>query len=198
MDGLLQFDLLTDNNIHGSTLIYVPTSITTPTATWSFAYEQSPGQSSSYITGRIDKITYPSGGYIAYTYSQNGDTDGQNGYDCDAGIVPEIEVEVNDDNGNDSKYWTFANSARSGGANPVVTETDPAGNQTVYNFAGEYETQVAYYQGSATGTTLKTVVTCYNANFSSCATPSTVPVLPFSQTDVYTSYNGGPSNLVET
>ncbi len=44
---------------------------------------------------------------------------------------------------------------------------------------------------------LKTTTTCYNGVFTNCAT-SLSGTLPFSQTDVYTSLNGGPSNLVET
>jgi len=96
--------------------------------------------------------------------------------------------------------WTIVNSNNSGSTNNfTVTVTDPATNQSVYNFGGEYQTQAKYYQGTATGTPLKTVVTCYNGNFSNCATwipPTTL--LRVTQTDVYTSLNGSSSNLVET
>ena len=39
--------------------------------------------------------------------------------------------------------------------------------------------------------------TCYNANFTSCAAPAYMS-MPVSQTDVYTSFNGSTSSLVET
>ena len=55
------------------------------------------------------------------------------------------------------------------------------------------------YQGSAaSGTLLETVQTCYNGNFTNCTTTATAPTLPFSQTDVYTSFNTSSSSLVET
>jgi RHS repeat-associated protein len=165
---------------------YLPTTITTPTgAKYQISYEST----ASGYTGRIAKIAYPSGGSIQYTYSG-----GNNGITCASGVVPLLTVTTNDNKGN-TAVWTYANS-NTGTGNFTVTKTDPAGNQTVYTFAGEYQTQAAYYHGSASGTPLKKVITCYNANFSSCATAPSV-ITP-TQTDVYTSFNGGPSNLVET
>jgi hypothetical protein len=123
--------------------------------------------------------------------------------------VPTITVTVNDNNGHIST-WTYVNSDGSATAsNFTVTKTDPAGNQTVYWFSGGYQTQSAAYEGGcptslatgcngSNGTLFRTITTCYNANFTSCATPSPVVTLPLSQADVYTSYNGSSSqNLVE-
>jgi RHS repeat-associated protein len=173
-------------DMDGSTLTYFPTMIALPTgASYGITYEQTPGKSSSYVTGRIASITYPSGGSISYAYSG-----GNNGIICGSSVVPTITVTVNDGKGNKGQY-TFANSSA------TVTETDPAGNQTVYTFGGEYQIQAQYYEGSATGTPLETVVTCYNANFTNCAA-SGPGALPITQTDVYTSLNGSSSNLVET
>jgi len=171
----------------------LPTIITTPTGgEYTISYEPSPGISGD-VTGRIAEITYPSGGSITYAYSG-----GNSGINCTSGVVPTLTVTVNDNNGN-SKTYTYVNSNTSfPGSAFTVTKTDPAGNQTVYSFDAEYQTQAAYYQGSATGTPLKTVTTCYNGNFTSCATPSTGPAQPFSQTDVYTTLNGSATNLVET
>jgi RHS repeat-associated protein len=186
--------------------ISLPISITDPTgAVTKIGYEATPGHS-GYITGRLASITYGSGGSISYAYSQNGDAQGQNGFDCVSFVVPLISVTVNDNNGNVNK-WTYANAKRTTANNFTVTVTDPASNQTAYNFAGEFQTQAAAYQGGCPttisgctggGTVLSTVTTCYNANFTNCATASSV-ALPMSQTDVYTSYNGSHSrNLVET
>ena len=84
---------------------------------------------------------------------------------------------VNDGNGNTSVFTYASNISTAAnttdipfvGVNFAVTKTDPASNQTVYSFQGEYQTSAQYYQGSATGTPLQTVVTCYNGNTSSCA-----------------------------
>jgi hypothetical protein len=186
------------------------TSLTRPDgAQYTFAYEPTPNgngftNNGTYYTGRIAKVTFPTGGSVSYAYSG-----GNNGFNCNSGVVPTIKVTVNDNNGH-INTWTYVNS--DGSATPsnfTVTKTDPAGNQTVYSFAGEYQTQSAAYEGNCptsvavgcnggNGTLLRTITTCYNAIFTSCATPSAVPTLPLSQADVYTSYNGSSSeNLVE-
>lgn len=186
----------------GST--HLVSSITTPTGgAYSFTYEPTPGKS-GYYTGRIASIKLPSGGSISYSYSG-----GNNGINCTSGVVPTLTRTVNDNNGNVNK-WTYVNSngLSSPKANYTVIVTDPASNQTLYMMAGQFQTEVFSFQGGCTfsgcnggGTLLKTVLTCYNAVFTNCATPSQIDGPPgsnFSQTDVYTSYNGGPYNLVET
>jgi len=84
----------------------------------------------------------------------------------------------------------------------VTSPPDPSNgnisNITVYSFAGGYQTQEVVHQGSSTGPVLETVTTCYNGNLSSCATPTAVPASPVTETDVYTSFNGGSSNRVRT
>jgi RHS repeat-associated protein len=161
-------------------------------------YETTPGYAGqkdsnglSYVTGRIASITYPSGGSVTYGYSG-----GNNGINCSSQVVPTLTRTVNDNNGNNGT-WTYVNSNTSATVgNFTVTETDPANNQTVYNFSGEYQTQAVYHQG--TSTVLKTVMTCYNGNTSSCAAPGTTPALPITETDVYTSLGASLSNRVTT
>jgi hypothetical protein len=195
---------------YGATGWQFLTSLTRPdNAPYTFTYEPTPNgngftNNGTYYTGRIAKVTFPTGGSVSYAYSG-----GNNGFNCNSGVVPTIKVTVNDNNGH-INTWTYVNS--DGSATPsnfTVTKTDPAGNQTVYSFAGEYQTQSAAYEGNCptsvavgcnggNGTLLRTITTCYNAIFTSCATPSAVPTLPLSQADVYTSYNGSSSeNLVE-
>jgi len=180
-----------DINSVGTT--YFPSTLTTPTGgTYTFKYEQTPGKSASYTTGRLAKIIYPSGGWISYAYS---DGNGHNGMNCNSLVVPTITVTVNDNNGNNGT-WTYVNSNNSSTpGNYTVTETDPAGNQTVYSFAGEYQTQAAYYHGSASGTPLKIVMICYNGNNTNCATPSSVPALPITETNVYTNWNSSSPTI---
>jgi hypothetical protein len=170
-----------------------PTKVTTPDGgTYTIQYEVTPGNSSAR-TGRISQLTLPSGGYITYAYS---DTTGNNGINCTTGVVPTLKRTVYDNNGN-SGTWIYVNSSTTN----TVTVTDPGHNQTVYNFAGEFQTQAAYYQGSATGTPLKIVLTCWNNNFTNCATPSSVPTLPITKQDVYTNFNStnvGAGNVMQT
>ena len=185
--------------------VLLPVSVSVPGGgTYTIAYEQTPGNSSAYTTGRIAKITLPSGGSISYQY-----LNGNNGINCTSGVVPKLTRTVNDNNGN-SGTWTYINSngnspsTCAAGAGPckyTVTETDPAGNQTVYYFSGEYQTAVWSYQGQSTGGyagALRVTTTCYDGNFTTCQTPSAVPSLPIKQTDVYTWLGVVPQALTET
>ncbi|HXW93975.1 MAG TPA: hypothetical protein VEK33_25715 [Terriglobales bacterium] len=139
------------------------TSLSVPgVGSYTFQYEITPskgtgyttaGSTGQYTTGRIGQITFPSGGSVSYTY-----LGGNNGVNCTSAVVPELEVTVNDNNGN-KKTWTYVNSnsdapskcaaGSTSSCNFTVIETDPepAGNQTVYSFAGEYQTQSMAYQG---------------------------------------------------
>ena len=179
------------------------TSITVPTPTptqYTITYEPTPGKS-GYFTGRIAKISLPTGGSISYSYSG-----GNQGINCNYGTVPKLTVTVNDGNGNTSVFTYASNISTAAnttdipfvGVNFAVTKTDPASNQTVYSFQGEYQTSAQYYQGSATGTPLQTVVTCYNGNTSSCAAPATQISLPITQIAKYTSLGSSSSDLVQT
>lgn len=171
---------------------YLVTSIVTPIGSYTISYEQTPGTQfqgtgtyGPYSTGRIATITTPTGGYVQYGYSG-----GNNGIDCTTWVVPTLTRTVSDNNGGLS-MWKYVNNGVG-----QVTETDPANNQTVYTFSGEYQSSALYYQGAATGTPLRTILTCYDGYFgSNCASYAGSGV---SQTDVYTSFNGSASNLVET
>jgi hypothetical protein len=175
-------------DISGTTELPFLTSVAVPGGgSYTFEYEitpgkgsgyTTPGQNGQYTTGRIGKITFPSGGSISYSYS---DSSGHNGVNCTSQVVPTLTVTVNDNNGNNGT-WTYVNSnttsqsscvAGKGPCNFTVTETDPVSNQTIYSFAGEFQTQAARYKGAATGTPLEIILTCYNnEGLSQCAAPS--------------------------
>ena len=184
---------------------------------FTISYETTPGYSGqkdsnglSYVTGRIASVTYPSGGSVTYGYSG-----GNNGVNCSSLVVPTLTRTTNDHNGNINTE-TYVNSDSSATTiNFTVVKTDPApaNNQTVYNFSNGFQTQAAAYQGGCPtsttgcaggGTLLKTVATCYGSNGSAppvppnCTVPSPGPVLPITETDVYTSLNGSSSNIVKT
>jgi RHS repeat-associated protein len=171
-------------------------------ASYAISYEAISGGT----TGRVSQITYPNGGGASYSYSG-----GNSGINCNSGAVPTVTRTVKDNNGNTSK-WTYTNSDNSSVAgNYTIIETDPANNQTVYNFSGALQTEVIPYQGGCVGysgcntggTKVRDVTTCYNRNLnnglSGCQTPSSVPGLPITQTDVYTwTGTTAGQSLVET
>jgi RHS repeat-associated protein len=184
----------------GTTVVYFPTKITLPSSQGSIliSYEQTPNgnghtYNSNYVTGRLSKITYPNGGSVAYAYSG-----GNNGINCSSGVVPTLRRTLNDNN--NMSTWTYVNTNSSlTPSNYTITAIDPAGNNAVYNFTGENQTQLQVYQGSVAPThLLNTTVTCYNKNFSSCPSLATPPA-QISQTDVFT-YPGTSTSasLVET
>lgn len=183
-----------------------PTTISLPDGrSYTITYEPTPGAPSN-VTGRIASITLPTGGSISYTYT--GGTNNTGIY-CDqfGGIIndsmvpttPILKRTINDGLGNQS-VWTynFPDMATPYG-NTVTQVLDPSNNLTIYHFTSGYMTEEQTYQGSTAtpSNLLKTVITCYNGNFSNCATISG-PLYSITQTDVYTSYNSGSSSLVET
>lgn len=186
----------------GSTQAYFPTSVSTPAGNYTLSYEQPSGCGSGYTDGRIVRIGLPAGGYEAFGYFG-----GANGYNTTSLIVPTLTHTLSDSNGSVST-WTYVNNNNTAPnqgqpqGNYTVTETDAAGNQTLHYFAGEFQTQTAYYQG--TSTVLKTFTTCYGSNGAAppvppnCVSPSTVPTLPITETDVYTSLNSSSTNRVKT
>jgi RHS repeat-associated protein len=177
------------NDSNYSNWFTLPASITTPTGEkYTFSYEQTPGYGSGNTTGRLTQITYPSGGSISYAYSG-----GNNGINCNSGVVPTLTVTVNDRNGN-VKQWAYTNSNNSlTPGNFTVTVKDPANNNTVYSFSGDYQTQRQVYEGAVAPANLLLIeITCYNGNFTNCAAPSAVPSA-VTQTDKYT-YSGSSTS----
>jgi RHS repeat-associated protein len=199
-----------------STIAQPVLSLTTPNdnSQYTFSYETTPGKPGDY-TNRIASITFPNSGSISYGYSDSAE---HNGINCTSGVVPTITVTVSDNNGNQNK-WTYVNnnsnspSACTPGVGPcnfTVVKTDPAGNQTLYHFAGEFQTWAQFYSGGCPtsfngctggGTQLRYVTTCYNGNLTTlgaCQALTTPPTLPIKRTDVYTWVGMTPQALIET
>jgi RHS repeat-associated protein len=174
--------------------ISVPTTITTPDGgTYTFGYEQTPGFA-GFITGRVASITLPTGGSISYAYSG-----GNNGINCNSTVTPTLTRTVSDNNGHTSQ-WKYVNTnAVAVPGNFTVTQTDPVGDVTTFSFSGEAQTQKVVSDVNLG--ILETIVTCYNQIYSSkaaCVTPSTVPGLAPSQTDIYTYLGSALPTLAET
>jgi RHS repeat-associated protein len=179
------------------------TSITLPdTTSYTIVYESTNGTyPSTVVTSRIHSLTLPSGATITYIYSG-----GTNGVDCHDGGPAVLTKQTPDGTWVYSRSW--AQTGTYTGLSTTVV-TDPSGNDTVYTFGTSYdsstglapttlETQRLSYQGPHTsGTLLRTVVTCYNNNFTNCAT--TAAYTPVTKKDVYTTPAGMSSSaLVET
>ena len=152
-------------------LITLLKSLALPDGTsYSFTYEASSGHS-GYTTGRIASVTLPTGGTISYAYSG-----GSNGINCSDGSTPTLTRTTPDG------AWGYTRSGS------TTTITDPQNNQTALIFQGLYEVQRKVYQGSTSGTLLKTVDTCYNGSASPCTT--TAVYLPITQLSAITSLPG--------
>lgn len=160
----------------------LPSSMTLPNSqSYTFTYESTPGYS-GYYTGRLLKVTMPNGGYIEYDY-----TGANDGINCSDGTTLNLTRKVND--GTNTRAWTFS---RSGSSTTVTTPQlsyDSAANSTVYAFdSNGRETSRKIYQGSSSGTLLRTINTTWNTQN---APASAVTILEdnSTQSEVDTQYD---------
>jgi RHS repeat-associated protein len=147
-----------------------------------FTYEATPGGSGD-VTGRLASITLPMLGQISYTYSG-----GSNGITCVDGTAATLKRTTPDG------AWTYAHSESGTAWNTTIT--DPQNNQSAVDFQGIYETQREVYQGSTSGTLLKTTYTCYNGAAVPCN--STAVTLPIASLAYYLKWPGGLESEVNT
>lgn len=161
---------------YGPSSVNLVSEIDLPDGTkYTFTYEATPGFSGD-VTGRLASMTIPTGGTINYTY-----TAGSNGIECADGSAAGLTRQTPDGT------WIYSRSLGSGAAT-ATTITDPQGNQAVLNFQGIYETEAQVYQGSTSGTLLKTTLFCYNGNTAGCN--SVAISQPITQRNVYVQWPG--------
>jgi RHS repeat-associated protein len=125
---------------------------------WTFNYDN---------YGDVIRVGFPTGGSLSYTYAVGFDTCSGGGTTRSMAVTSRT-VDANDGSGGHT--WNYGISAG------TTVVTDPDGNDTVHTIAtpvpgagvcSVYETQVQYYQGSASGGTLmKTVATQYSGTVS--------------------------------
>jgi RHS repeat-associated protein len=189
---------------------YLPVSFTYPNGlTYAFTYEPTPGNS-GYVTGRISKVTLPNGGYIEYQYGTTND-----GINCADGTIVSLTRTIYD--GTNTNVWTFTRTPS--GSNWLTTVTypqlpyDTAPNQStfLFNSSGQELTE-KIYQGSTSGTLLRTINTTWASN----GTPATKTTIlednstqskvattydTFGNLDVLTEYDygtGAPGSILRT
>jgi RHS repeat-associated protein len=155
---------------------------------YKFGYEK---LANGNTTGRVVSVKLPAGGTISYGYSgSNG------GIDCKTGAPITLTRTTPDG------PWTYNRTIQLDSNGNVVASTtkitDPQANQTVVRFTGNFETQRQVYSGTASGTPIENVITCYNGTSppSTCATATSG--FPSSEVSVYRSLNGGPFSRVDT
>jgi RHS repeat-associated protein len=164
----------------------LPTSISYPNGlTYTFTYETTPGNT-GYVTGRLSKVVLPNGGYIQYQYGATND-----GVNCADGTITNLTRTIYD--GTNTNVWQFSRAAS--GSNWVTTVTAPqmpydtAANQSVYTFNSlGQETQEQLYQGSTSGTLLRTINTSWASN-GSPATKITILEDNSTQSEIETTYD---------
>jgi YD repeat-containing protein len=138
---------------------------------WKFAYDSAPDNDNTTIAyGLLKRLVLPTGGAISYCFElENTPLRSQN-YDYGpTAVVPyatrriETQTDTNIDcNNPSSPGWQFSFNLVTGAPNYTVTETDPAGNDTVHTFpeviwrnapriyeGSQNEIARDYYSGSA-------------------------------------------------
>jgi len=151
-----------------------------------FTYEPTPAHS-GYYTGRIKRVTLPNGGYVEHQYGATND-----GINCSDGSATNLTVLVND--GTTTSTWQLTRAQN--GSNWNTTLTAPAlsydsgvSNQSVFTFnSSGKETQEKFYQGSTTGTLLRTI----NTTWSGVVPATQITILEDNQTqnEIETTYDG--------
>lgn len=153
-------------------------------SSYSFTYEKTPGNSSA-VTGRIASITLRTGGVISYTY-----TGGNNGIQSD-GTTSGLIRTTSDGSTTYARSGistTQSNTSIKDALNNVTTAS------FLINSAGSfYETDHAVYNGTASGTPLQEIKTCYNDTSSSCSANSVASQF---STVVLNTYQNG--TLIDT
>jgi len=137
------------------------------TTAWEFEYND---QDSGGQYGSLTKITLPTGGSISYSYATIGVGNGSLSLLQRAVVSRTVSDGVNSNTWNYSYTFQTANHTSTTVQEPVQPY-DPPGQTNVSvhslqaltgDWSSGFETQVNYYQGSSSGTLLKTVSKAFN------------------------------------
>jgi RHS repeat-associated protein len=169
----------------GSAILVTQITLPVSQTSYTITYEPTPG-ASGYYTGRVQRITLPTGGYYEFDYS--GPNDAVN---CQDGTAVNVKRVMSD--GTNTSAWQFTRTlVDSTHWKTIVTAPqmpyDTVGNDSVHIFTNGQETSQQTYQGSSSsGTLLRTANTTWNG-----LTPATkTAILDDGQTqsEVETSYD---------
>jgi len=194
----------------------LPTSLLLPNGqSYSFTYEDTPG-SPGYVTGRLKRVTLPTGGFYEYRYP----TSGNGGIKCDDATITDLTRIVND--GSNSYTWTYSRTQTENTDTRKTWKTlvtapqlayDSAANQTAFFFTtiwsglGGYhvgdESVTKYYQGAEASNqllrTVDTISTCSSLVLRpGCPPTSTTTTLENGQQARMETDYGDYGNVMET
>jgi RHS repeat-associated protein len=164
----------------------VPQSLVFPNGQqYQFAYESYVQNSTTYYTGRLNRVTVPTGGYYEYDYTGN-----NGGINCADGTTLSMNRVVSD--GTNTATWTYLrnpSTLTTTITTPQLVDT-PNANDTVvvFNSSGQETSRKIYANSPGTGTPLRTINTTWASN----GTPATkVTALEdgSTQSEVDTSYD---------
>jgi len=154
---------------------------------YAITYEPTPGNS-GYYTGRVQRVTFPTGGYYEYDYTGSNDS-----VNCSDGTTMQMNRVMND--GTNSATWSFS---RSGSLTTVTAPQmpyDSAANNAVYTFSGTQQTTAQFYQGAAVSGNLKRTVSTTWATNGTPATQITMLEDASTKNEVETSYDSNGNLL---
>src|SRR6266446_1577277 len=151
---------------------FLPTSLMLPNSqSYSFTYEDTPS-TPGYKTGRVKRVTLPTGGYYEYQYP----TSPNNGINCADGNVNSLTRVISVD-GVSTVSWQYSRdpAALKTTITAPLLPYDAAANQSTFTFDGSgRQISQKIYQGSeGTGTLLRTLNTVWAAN----GTPASTTVI---------------------
>lgn len=165
----------------------LPTEVDLPNGQkYLITYEPTPGFS-GYYTGRVKRVTFPTGGYYEYDYP----TSAGDGVVCADSTVNSLTRLMND--GTNTSTWAFSRTPS--GSNWVTTVTAPqllydgAANNSVYTFnSSGQQISAQFYQGAVSPANLKrTVNTTWSGG--APATQTTILEDGHTQNEVETSFD---------
>lgn len=173
--------------------VNLPTELDIPTPSgttlkYLFSYEPTP-QNSGYYTGRLQKVTLPSGGIYEYDYGSTND-----GVSCSDGSVVSMTRKMSD--GTTTGTWQYTRNTTT----LTTTVTDAANNDAVYTFnSSAHNAATQLYSGTGAAHVIqKTIYTTWAAN----GTPATSVVMledssTQSETDTTFDSNGLLDSMTE-
>jgi len=145
---------------------YLPYELDIPspvsgTMKYTFTYEGTPSHS-GYYTGRVQRVTLPTGGYYEWDYSSFIN----DGINCSDGSTLSMNRTVNDGNGN-SAIWNYVRNTSNSTTTvttPLLSSTSTAYN-TVYTFGSNRETQRLIYGNTSNTNLQRTINTTWATNY---------------------------------
>lgn len=172
---------------YSATSIKIPTNVALPNGTNYVIEYEANALHSGYVTGRISKITLPTGGYIQYAYS---------GTDCNDGSTLTLTRTTSD--GNTSATTTYIRSQNQTRVIDPQLPYDSVANETRYTFdSSGIATMIEIFQGSsASGTLLRKVENAWSPAHDAITVTTTVGSKQSKTTSAFDMY-GNLSSTTE-